>query len=179
MTSSGTKLTETEKPKKYSKVLYNLSAREAVESIDRDIEYYRKRINWFQLYTVAAIAVAIFYEKRMIFGSDESQNFLFSIFYLVMCVLSNALQYKFYSRIDQLRDSRSILFSKSRLKEIFPILHNRMNSARRIFYFGTWFLAILAVTVTWLDYGESNSIKEPTRKPGYQAGSRSLTGPHR
>ncbi len=124
-----------------------------LESIDREIAFYRRRAGQVFFFGLLAEAVILVGRQKVffsdIFGEPE-KAIVYAIFFFAVAVVGTFLGSEYRRRLHILKDSRIEVIEEIGYKNVFPSSIDRIFSEIIVLYIVLWFISLSGIIIVWL-----------------------------
>lgn len=140
-----------------------LDARDLLESLDREIAYYRGRLSWLFTYSLAVQLVVASGSVSISFSMPWVRRTVYSTFFVAIAIFATLIRNSYVARVYMVRKARKELVEAAGYPDPYvgPGGHvtktKRVLSPSKIYLLTLWSLSALGILIAWL----GGSIRSP------------------
>ena len=133
-----------------------LSAKDILESLDREVHYYRTRLNQFFAYALTAQVLVATGVSTIPLKGPIIGSIIYTLFFLLIAVISTFFRTTYVKRIHFLKKKRNKLMEKSGFGKYKPfgpggVMGGSKDAFRPSYLYlvSVWALSIIGVFIAW------------------------------
>jgi len=132
-----------------------LNDADLLESLDREIAYYRGRLSWLFTYSLAVQLVVASSSISVSFTPPIVKRITYSAFFIIIGVLATLIRNSYVARVYKVREARKMLVEHAGCADPYvgPGGHvterKRVLSPSKIYLMTLWAVSALGIVVVW------------------------------
>lgn len=133
----------------------SLSDKDVLEAIDREIAFYRSRLDWLFTYTLAAQILTVTGQQTISLKEPVLGKIIYTGFFAIIGFLSTLLRNSYRCRVYRIRQRRNELLKKSSYENIYHEPGGGMEEGKHslspslIYLICVWTLSVTGIAIIW------------------------------
>jgi hypothetical protein len=126
----------------------NLSSKDLIESLDRELHFYRSRLNWLYTYSLLA-QIAVITGQQNIPLPGLAIKIVYPFVFALIGIVAIKLRFSYCERTNHIRDKRALILKDNGYQDYLPPhQYFKTTSPSKLYIVAVLTLSILGIVIT-------------------------------